>query len=74
MSTGRSDDGVRVERESLKSEARMRNNAVWAKAERGTLRWCAVEATKLLSHAAETGSDLVLRSWRAICSSELAIT
>jgi hypothetical protein len=38
MSTGSRDDGVLVDSDSLKSEARIRNRAVRTMAESGTLR------------------------------------
>ena len=57
---GRREEGFPVAREWRKSEARIRKRTVWVNAERGMLRWRAVEEeTKLLSQAGETARDFV---------------
>lgn len=63
MSTGRRLAGFDLERDSVKSDARMRKSAVWVSAERGIVR-CEVfaEVRNWLSHCSETGRDFVL--WR----------
>lgn len=66
MSMGSNEDGELAVRDSVKSEARRRNKAVCVRAERGTLRWRDVDATKVVSQDEETGRDLS-RNWAEIC-------
>lgn len=70
MSTGSKVEGLEVERDSLKSDARMRKRAVWVSAVRGMEeRW---EERKLESQVGETGRELVVRRCVAMCSWWLA--
>ena len=65
MSTGSTHD-LCVERDSLISEARRRNIAVFARAEGGTLRCDVLDDRKVLSQVEDTERDFRLKICAAI--------
>jgi hypothetical protein len=59
MSLGSSVEGDDVDKDSVKFDARIRNTAVWVRAESGARCWfCEMDAKKLAIHEGETGRDL----------------
>lgn len=62
MSLGSSVAGDDVDKDSVKFDARIRNTAVWVRAESDARCWfCERDAIKLAIHAGETGRDLKVK-------------